>query len=64
MDTLALALALMMDGRAPAMSANVQTTTYRGASRDSVALVAPERVAALETRKAVAVGKVNVWDVR
>ena len=62
MDTLALALALMMDGRtAPTLSSIGLGIAYTGAQRDSVTLVKPELVAALETRAKVATKTPNVW---
>ena len=61
MDTLALALALMMDGRAPVVPSIVSGMAYTGAQRDSVTLVAPERVAALDTRAQVATKTPSIW---
>lgn len=62
MDTLALALALMMDGRAmPTMPSISQGIAYTGAQRDNVALVKPETLAALETRAKVAMKTPSIW---
>lgn len=62
MDTLALALALMMDGRAmPTLPGIVQGMAYTGAQRDNVVLVKPDALAALETRAKVATRTPSVW---
>ena len=62
MDTLALALALMMDGRAlPTMPSIVSGITYTGAQRDSVTLVRPEIVASVETRTKIATKMPSIW---
>ena len=62
MDTLALALSLMMDGRSiPTMPGIGQGMTYMGAYRDNAALVKPEALAALETRAKVATKTPNIW---
>lgn len=62
MDTLALALALMMDGRAtPTMPSIGLGMAYTGAQRDSVVLVKPDALAALETRAKVATKTPNIW---
>jgi hypothetical protein len=62
MDTLALALALMMDGRTiPTMPSIGQGITYTGAQRDSVTLVKPEIVASVETRAKIATKMPNIW---
>ena len=62
MDTLALALALMMDGRTMPTMPNIgQGMAYTGAQRDSVALVKPEALASLETRAKVATITPSVW---
>ena len=62
MDTLALALSLMMDGRIiPTMPGIVQGIAYTGTQRDSVVLVKPDVIAALETRAKVATKTPNIW---
>ena len=62
MDTLALAIALMMDGRTmPTMPSIGQGMVYTGAQRDSVLLVKPEALAALETRTKIATKTPNIW---
>ena len=62
MDTLALALALMMDGRTmPTLPDIGRGMAYTGAQRDSVVLVKPEALAALETRTKVATKTPNIW---
>ena len=62
MDTLALAIALMMDGRTmPTMPSIGQGMVYTGARRDSVVLVKPDILAALETRAKVATRTPSVW---
>jgi len=61
MDTLALALALMMDGRAPAVTSIGQGITYTGAQRDSVTLAKPDIVASVETRAKIATKTPNIW---
>ena len=62
MDTLALAIALMMDGRTmPTMPSIGQGMTYMGAYRDNVVLVKPDALAALETRAKVATKTPNIW---
>ena len=62
MDTLALALALMMDGRSiPTMPGIGHGIAYMGAQRDSVVLVKPEALAALETRAKVATKTPSIW---
>ena len=62
MDTLALALSLMMDGRSiPTLPGIVQGIAYTGAQRDNVALVKPEALAALETRAKVATKTPSIW---
>lgn len=62
MDTLALAIALMMDGRAiPTMPSIGLGIAYTGAQRDSVALVKPETLASLETRAKVATRTPSIW---
>lgn len=62
MDTLVLALALMMDGRAiPAMPSIGQGITYTGTQRDSVALVKPNIVASVETRAKIATKTPDIW---
>ncbi len=62
MDTLALALALMMDGRTVPNVGTIATgNTWKGVSRDSVTLVKPETLASLETRAKVAMKTPNVW---
>lgn len=62
MDTLALALALMMDGRAiPTMPSIGQGIIYTGAQRDSAALVKPDIVASVETRAKIATKTPSIW---
>lgn len=62
MDTLALALALTMDGRAmPTLPGIVQGMAYMGAQRDSVVLVKPDVLAALETRAKIATKTPSIW---
>ena len=62
MDTLALALALMMDGRTiPTTPSICLGMAYTGAQRDSVVLVKPEALAALETRAKIATKTPNIW---
>ena len=61
MDTLALTLVLMMDGRAPAVPSIGHGITYMGAQRDSVTLVKPETLASLETRAKVATKTPSIW---
>ena len=62
MDTLALAIALMMDGRSiPTMPSIGLGMAYTGVQRDSVTLVKPEALAALETRAKVATKTPNIW---
>lgn len=62
MDTLALALALMMDGRTiPTMPRIGLGIAYMGAQRDSVVLVKPDVIAALETRAKVTTKTPNIW---
>ena len=62
MDTLALAIALMLDGRTVPNVGTIATgNTWQGASRDSVTLVKPEALAALETRAKVATKIPNIW---
>ena len=63
MDTLALAIALMMDGRTiPTMPSIGLGMAYMGAQRDSVVLVKPDALAALETRAKVATKTPNIWE--
>ena len=62
MDTLALAIALMMDGRAiPTLPSIGQGMVYTGTQRDSVVLVKPDVLAALETRAKVAIKTPSIW---
>lgn len=62
MDTLAICIALMMDGRAlPMMPSIGQGIAYTGAQRDNVALVKPELVASVETRAKIATKTPSVW---
>lgn len=62
MDTLVLALALIMDGRTmPTMPSIGLGMAYTGAQRDSVTLVKPEALAALETRAKIATKSPSIW---
>lgn len=62
MDTLAICLAMMMDGRTiPTMPSIGQGITYTGAQRDSATLVKPEIVASVETRAKIATKTPNIW---
>ena len=64
MDTVAVALAALLDGRAPAPVYVVPTVSAPAPVVRVVAFTAPAPVQALRTRPAVAVVRPNVWETR